>query len=135
MARIIDEFKKQRMKLALNLPIEPEWASAASVLASAYVIFNPLYAVAAALALDLLDGMIARARNKTSRNGLLVDYSCDRYSEYIIFGYLSLKNPLLLAIPIINTIMTYMVLSKKKGFYVLPVRQLFLVYLLALRFF
>lgn len=133
MADIVDNFKKERLKLKLGLPIKPEWVSAAGLLASFYIIVNPIAALAAALTLDLLDGMIARARGLDSHRGLLGDYACDRYSEYIIFGYYGLKNPALLLLPALNTLMTYMVLKKNRGFYVLPLRQILLLYLLALK--
>jgi phosphatidylglycerophosphate synthase len=133
MADIVDEFRKERLKLKLNLPIRPEWVSAAGLLSSFYVVVNPIAALIAALALDLLDGMVARARGLSSRRGLLSDYACDRYSEYIIFGYYGLASPAVLLLPALNTLLTFMVLKKRNGFYVLPLRQILLLYLIALK--
>ncbi|MFH0860387.1 MAG: CDP-alcohol phosphatidyltransferase family protein [Candidatus Altiarchaeota archaeon] len=119
-------FTNLRKMLGLNVPVDPRTVSALSVLVSLGVIYNLSYTLVVVLLLDLLDGMISRGREMASRDGLLMDYACDRYSEFIIFGYLAVSNPILLTLPVLNTLITFKNIEDKR-FIILPLRQLLLL--------
>ncbi len=126
----IESFKKTRKKLSVYLPITPRQISGLSVIASLYVIYNPITAILAATLLDLLDGAVARATGCTSKVGELMDWAADRMSEYIIFGYFAWKiSPLFLILPIANTIINMQIFRGKK-LYLMPIRSAMLVYLI-----
>ncbi|MEM5773121.1 MAG: CDP-alcohol phosphatidyltransferase family protein [Candidatus Aenigmatarchaeota archaeon] len=77
------------------------------------------------LFLDGLDGFIARKKKQTSFNGLVVDLSCDRLSEFIIF-YPSI---VFIGFATFNSFLAVLRLNNKK-FFILPLRHLFLIKLL-----
>lgn len=113
------------------MPVEPNGISALSVVASLGVFWNPVLALFFALTLDVLDGMVARARYGERREGKLADYACDRFSEFIIFGYYAATiAPLLAVIPIWNTLSAIRAVVGSGKIPVLPLRHLLLFYLL-----
>ena len=117
-----DSLKKHRMRMSVNIPVDPHIISSLSVVSSLLVFWNPFLAVALALAFDLLDGAVARARGLMSREGGLFDYSCDRYSEFVFAAYYMRVTPLALLLPALNVMLTYRV-ANGKG-YILPLRSL-----------
>lgn len=131
----IEKFREFRQRASVpNLPVNPNWISAFSVIVSFGVWWNPIIAIASALTLDLLDGMVAggAGRDGGSREGKLTDWACDRYSEFVIFGYFStttLLTPALAALPVLNTIVTILAAGDRK-IPVLPLRHILLLYLL-----
>ncbi|NIO38067.1 hypothetical protein GTO27_10255 [Candidatus Bathyarchaeota archaeon] len=74
------------------------------------------------LFLDALDGFLARKTHLLSFDGLVVDASCDRLSEFLIF-YPSL---LWLALTAVNCYVTFWRL-KNERILILPLRHLFLL--------
>jgi len=63
------------------------------------LILAPLFFVIAAI-LDLIDGAVAKFKNKTTKTGAYLDTICDRYVEgIIIFGFLFLNLPKIIFIP------------------------------------
>ncbi|MFH0862823.1 MAG: CDP-alcohol phosphatidyltransferase family protein [Candidatus Altiarchaeota archaeon] len=123
-----DSLKRHRMRLSVDIPVDPRVISSLSVISSLLVFWDPLLAVALALAFDLLDGAVARARGLTSREGGLFDYSCDRYSEFIFAAYYMRVTPLALLLPAANVMLTYRVVKGKGR--ILPLRSLLLFALL-----
>lgn len=126
----LERFRELRRRvLVLDLPIEPNWISALSVIVSVGVWLNPILAIFSALVLDALDGMAARGRHGESREGHLTDWACDRFSEFIIFGHYAATMPALAALPVLNTL-TAIETARGGKIPVLPLRQLLLLYLL-----
>lgn len=115
-----------RKLLKLDVKINPTTVSALSVVLSIGAAYNLTYTLVIVLLLDLLDGMIARGRDIASSEGLLVDYACDRYSEFIIFGILAMRNPLLILLPAVNTLLTLKNIQDKR-YMILPLRQILLL--------
>jgi len=74
------------------------------------------------LFLDVLDGFLARKKHLESFDGLVVDASCDRLSEFIIFY----PSSLWLILAAVNCYVTFWRLKNKK-ILILPLRHLFLV--------
>lgn len=72
--------------------------------------------------LDALDGFLARKKHLESFDGLTVDVSCDRLSEFVIFY----PGSLWLALAAVNCYVTVWRLKNEK-IPILPLRQLFLV--------
>ena len=111
------------------IKVNPSYISYLSLLATFPVLFtqNPLYQSAIifiVLFLDSYDGFVARKHNLESRQGLVTDLACDRYSELVIF----IKNPILLPLVFLNIALSIM--SLKKGWYILPLRHVYMIYLL-----
>lgn len=133
MADIITRFRDWRKGFSLNLPVEPDTISALSVVVSLFVLLNPVLIITVVLLLDLLDGLVARRKNREREreSGELTDWACDRYSEFIIFGFFAIERPVFLLLPVLNVILTLAVLRKKRGAVILPLRQALLAYLLA----
>lgn len=130
MDNLIESFKACRKQLAISLPLAPNQISGLSVLASLYVVYDPIAAILAATLLDLLDGAVARARKIVSGEGELMDWAADRMSEYIIFGYFAWKiSPIIMLLPIANTVINIQILRGKK-MYIMPIRSALLLYLL-----
>lgn len=59
------------------------------IYAGGYLILGALVVIAAAMG-DLLDGPLARLTGKTSKFGAFLDSTVDRYSDFFIFGGLTL---------------------------------------------
>ncbi len=108
--------------------VNPSYISYLSLLSTFPILFtnNPLYQAAIiffALFLDSYDGFIAREHKMESRQGLVTDLACDRYSELIIF----IKNPILLPFVFLNIVLSIM--NLRKGWHILPLRHAYMVYL------
>ncbi len=126
--------EKRKLTLPDVFPVNANQVSGLSVYASLGVVYAPLAAVSAALVLDLLDGIVARSQRNMSRLGELTDWASDRYSEYVIFGWLAYTTtPWLLLAPIVNTLITF-ALVRGAPVAVLPLRHILLFYLVAVRF-
>jgi len=85
----------------------------------------PLYGIVVlflVLFLDLLDGSLARKKGLQSFDGLVVDASCDRLSEFIVFY----PSSLWLILAAVNCYLTMWRLKSKK-ILILPLRHLFLI--------
>ena len=134
MDNLVKKFKKQRLRLEVSLPVDPSMISGLGVILSFGVFYHPIVTLTVVLLMDLLDGMVARARNMSSRAGELSDWACDRASEFIIFGYYALENPLVLLLPTANTLIACL-LARGRKVIILPLRQLLLIYLLWSLFF
>jgi phosphatidylglycerophosphate synthase len=113
-----------------NLKISPNRVSWLSLLLSIFVYFafqKHFYLVSVMLLffvlfLDALDGFLARKKKIASFKGLIVDTSCDRLSELIIF--FPFKLWILLAA--MNVFITLLRL-KDKNVFILPLRHFFLI--------
>ena len=117
--------------MPFSLDINPKYISLASVVISLLVLFTqaPIFLaviVLVVLYLDSLDGLVARRYDRTSREGHLTDISCDRFSELIIFFF----NPFLLILVYINIILS--IFNLKRGTWILPLRHVYLIYLIYL---
>lgn len=64
MVDIIARFREWRKGFSLDLPIEPDAVSALSVVVSLFILLNPILILAVVLLLDLLDGLVARRKNR-----------------------------------------------------------------------
>lgn len=118
----------------LVIDIEPDNVSRLSVIFSALFLFTQIplqqiVIISIVLLLDLYDGLVARKFGKNGKKGLVVDLACDRVSELVIF----IRSPYLLFFVLINTLLS--ILKIKKGSHALPLRHLYLLYLLWLAFF
>jgi len=85
----------------------------------------PLYGIVVlflVLFLDLLDGSLARKKGLQSFDGLVVDASCDRLSEFIVFY----PSSLWLVLAAVNCYLAMWRLKSKK-ILILPLRHLFLI--------
>lgn len=127
----IERFRDVRTRvLVLDLPLEPNRLSALSVVVSLGVRWNPVIAVSLALVLDLLDGMVARAKCRERREGKLADWACDRFSEFVIFGhYAATIMPALAVLPVLNALIAIQAALGGK-IPVIPLRHLLLLHLL-----
>ena len=113
-----------------NLKISPNRVSWLSLLFSIFVYFTlqkhffiaSLMLLFFVLFLDGLDGFLARKKKIASFKGLIVDTSCDRLSEFIIF--FPFKLWILLAA--INVFINVLRL-KDKNVFILPLRHFFLI--------
>jgi len=108
--------------------VNPNYISLASVIFTIPILYVTSFLMKAiivflVLFLDSLDGYIARKYNRASRNGLVVDIACDRFSELVIFSF----SPLLLFIVYVNILLSVMRL--KKGWIILPLRHIYLLWL------
>jgi phosphatidylglycerophosphate synthase len=131
----IESFKTARKRIMIDLPLTPSQISGLSVVASLFVLYNPIAAILVATLLDLLDGAVARARKQESKEGELIDWAADRMSEYIIFGYYAWKiSPLIMILPIANTVINMQILRGKK-LYLMPIRSAMLLYLILTAYF
>ncbi|MFH1722317.1 MAG: CDP-alcohol phosphatidyltransferase family protein [Candidatus Altiarchaeota archaeon] len=127
--------EKRKITVPDVFPVEARQVSGLSVVASLSVVFSPVLALVSSLFLDFLDGVVARSKNSTSYEGGLIDWASDRYSEFIIFGYLAyLFNPFLLVLPVVNVVLNNVIIRGRKV-YILPLRQILFVYLCGLYFF
>lgn len=81
-----------------------------------------IVALFAVLFLDRLDGFLARKKHLESFDGLVVDASCDRLSEFMIFHHSSFW----LVLTAVNCYFTVWRLKNKK-IPILPLRHLFLI--------
>jgi len=81
------------------------------------------------LFLDALDGFLARKKHLETFDGLVVDVSCDRLSEFMIFY----PSSLWIVLAAVNCYVTLLRLKNKK-ILILPLRHLFLI-ITILRFF
>lgn len=124
MTGLLELFREYRMRFAVDLPVSPKVMSSMSVVSSLTVFINPFAAVSLALAFDLLDGAVARAKGVTSKEGGLFDYSCDRLSEFIFASYYMPAVPFILFLPAFNTFLMYRRISGR-GF-ILPLRSILL---------
>jgi phosphatidylglycerophosphate synthase len=112
-----------------NLKISPNRVSWLSLFFSIFVYFalqKHLFLVGMPLLffvlfLDALDGFLARKKKTASFKGLVVDTSCDRLSEFIIF----FPSKLWISLATINVFITLFRLKNKKIF-ILPLRHSFL---------
>ncbi|MFC2154181.1 CDP-alcohol phosphatidyltransferase family protein [Candidatus Altiarchaeota archaeon] len=133
--RFLHALKENRKITAPDVfPFTASQVSAASVLASFGVFFNPIIALLTSLVLDSFDGVVARSQNATSRDGGMIDWASDRYSEFIFYGYFALQHtPLLILLPVANTLLN---LSLLRGWKVviIPIRFYLLAYLVITRF-
>lgn len=126
--------EKRKISVPDIFPVNANQVSGLSVYASLGIVYAPIAAVSAALLLDLFDGIVARSQRNMSRLGELTDWASDRYSEYIIFGWLAYTmTPWLLLAPIVNTAIT-LALVRGAPVAVLPLRHVLLLYLVAARF-
>ncbi|MFH1367400.1 MAG: CDP-alcohol phosphatidyltransferase family protein [Patescibacteria group bacterium] len=80
------------------------------------------------LILDWLDGLVAKKYGRSSERGWLTDVSTDRFSEGIIF--LIFITPWFYLF-LLNIFLTYFSYKLKKFSLILPLRQLFFIYLVA----
>jgi len=132
----IDSFKKKRLRLKINLPIHPDAFSILSVALSFLVFYDAIAALIIVLLLDLLGGAVARARGMASYRGQVSDWLSDRFSEFIIFGFLALINIWFLVFPVLNIVLNILVAKKARisgtKFYILPIRQFLLAVLIGL---
>ena len=76
-----------------------------------------------ALVLDSYDGFLARKSGKENSEGHMTDLACDRFSELIIFIF----NPLGMALVLANVFLS--IQNIKKGWWVIPLRQVYVLYL------
>ena len=130
----IESVKRKRKRLTVNLPVTPAQISGLSVIASLYVVYDPIAAILAATLLDLLDGAVARARNMASNQGELMDWAADRMSEYVIFGYFAWRiSPVIMLLPIANTLINIQILRGRK-MYIMSIRSALLLYLIAVAY-
>jgi phosphatidylglycerophosphate synthase len=111
--------------------VDPKYISLLSIVVSLLVLFFrqlPYLAliVFAVLYLDALDGHIARKYRRASREGHLTDIASDRMSELLMFSF----NPLLLMAVYANILLS--ISNLKKGTWILPLRHVYLLYLLYL---
>jgi phosphatidylglycerophosphate synthase len=112
-----------------NLKVSPNRISWLSLIFSIPVYFaiqKNLYLICAPLLffvlfLDTLDGFLARKNKIASHKGFVVDVSCDRLSEFIIF----FPSKLWILLAAINVFITILKLKNKKIF-ILPLRHCFL---------
>ena len=135
MDNLIESFKKARKKLTVYLPATPSQISGLSVITSIGVIYNPIAFILITTFLDMLDGAVARAKKLETEEGELMDWAADRMSEYIIFGFFAWKiSPLILILPIANTVINMQILRGKK-LYLMPIRSALLLYLIITAYF
>lgn len=134
LTKIIDVVKVKRMEWKLNFPLHPDTVSALSLIFSLLIFYNVILCLSIVLFFDLIGGAIARARNMASYRGQIVDWTTDRLSEFIIFGFLAINNSVMLVFPIINAMINMLVVEdfRVRGvpFYILPLRQILLGYLI-----
>lgn len=109
--------------------VNPNYVSYSSVILSLTILFvhEPLYQAAiifGVLFLDSYDGLVARRFKMESRQGLTTDLACDRYSELIIF----ISQPLML--PFVGLNIALSIMNLRKGWYILPLRHAYMLYLL-----
>lgn len=131
----IESFKKARKKLTIYLPATPNQISGLSVITSIGIIYNPIASILVTTFLDMLDGAVARAKKLETKEGELMDWAADRMSEYIIFGYYAWKiSPIILILPIANTLINMQILRGKK-LYLMPIRSALLIYLIITTYF
>ncbi len=117
----------------LALDLDPNHISRLSVVVSVFFLFaqsalQQALVIFIVLLLDLYDGLAARKYGKESKNGLIVDHACDRMSELVIF----IRTPYLLFFVFANVLLS--VLKIKKGYPVLPLRHIYMLYLLWIAF-
>jgi len=93
-----------------------------SLLFRSNLLVHGIIALFAVLFLDALDGFLARKKGLDSFDGLVVDASCDRMSEFIIFY----PSPLWIVLTAVNCYVTVLRLKNKK-ILILPLRHLFLI--------
>lgn len=93
-----------------------------SLLFRSKLVLYGIIALFLVLFLDLLDGFLARKKHLESFDGLVVDASCDRLSEFIIFY----PSSLWLVLAAINCYVTVWRLKNEK-IPILPLRHLFLI--------
>ncbi len=123
---IIDSILKPFAKIGIS----PNAISGFSLFVSVFVsllfrsnlLLSGIVALFVVIFLDAVDGFLARKKHLESFDGLTVDVSCDRLSEFIIF-YPSF---LWLALAAANCYVTVWRLKNEK-IPILPLRQLFLV--------
>ncbi|MDI6806388.1 MAG: CDP-alcohol phosphatidyltransferase family protein [Candidatus Aenigmarchaeota archaeon] len=115
-----------------NLKLSPNRVSWLSVVISIFVYFSlqksllliGILLLLFVLFLDALDGFLARKKKVESFKGLVVDTSCDRLSEFIIF----FPSKLWIMLAIINVYVTLGRL-KNKNIFIIPLRHIFLILL------
>lgn len=93
-----------------------------SLLFRSNLLLYGIIALFAVLFLDALDGFLARNKHLESFDGLVVDSSCDRLSEFMIFY----PSSLWLALAAVNCYVTIWRLKSEK-IPILPLRHLFLI--------
>lgn len=111
------------------IKVNPNYVSYSSVILSLAILFvhEPLYQAAiifGVLFLDSYDGLVARKFKLENRQGLTTDLACDRYSELIIF----ISHPIIL--PLVGLNIAFSIMNLKKGWYILPLRHVWMVYLI-----
>ena len=74
------------------------------------------------LFLDSLDGFLARKRGTASIDGFIVDVTCDRMSEFIIFH----PNTFWTILAVVNTYVTILRIKYEK-IPILPLRHVFMI--------
>jgi len=134
MRKIID-----RAGSVLPLPnVNPDVLSGMSVLTSmlflaftGFSMFLSFVFLIATLFLDWFDGLIARKYGKSSETGYITDTASDRFSEGIIFSAFFFPWFYLFAL---NCLLSIISVAKKRHF-ILPLRQIFLVFYAFLLFF
>lgn len=122
--------------MALPLPrVRPNLISGLSILASLLAILafliSPLLVIVLVflvLVLDYLDGVIARKHSLTSEGGYHVDVAADRLSEGILFSLFFFPWFYFFAL---NCLLTMVSFTRGKHL-IIPLRHLFLVYLIVL---
>jgi phosphatidylglycerophosphate synthase len=93
-----------------------------SILFRAGLVEGALVLLFVVLVLDALDGFVARRRRIASFQGLIVDASCDRISEFVIFY----SFPLWTGLAVVNCWVTLWRLRRRQVS-ILPLRHAFLV--------
>jgi phosphatidylglycerophosphate synthase len=125
-----------RIGLALPLPnVNPNVVSGLSIVTSMlFVVSFPFFSFAAVvflfmtILLDWFDGLIAKKFRRMSEEGYIVDVTSDRLSEGIIFSAVFFPWFFLF---VLNCLLTIRSVAKKRHI-VLPLRHLFLIYLILL---
>ena len=131
--------KTDKIGLALPLPnVNPNVISGLSVLTSMlFVIVFPKFPIISAvfltftILLDWFDGLIAKKFQRTSEEGYVVDVMSDRLSEGIIFSAMIFPWFFLF---FLNCLLSMRSVVKEKHI-ILPLRHLFLIYLVILMVF
>jgi len=93
-----------------------------SLLFRSNLLLYGIIALFSVLFLDALDGFLARKKHLESFDGLVVDVSCDRLSEFMIFY----PSSLWVVLAAVNCYFTVWKLKNKK-IPILPLRHLFLI--------
>ena len=141
LVRIMRDWLDSRL---IKLPwpkVNPSYISFVSLVFSIFFVFIWLYGdkwLAAfilflGLTLDWIDGLVARKYHEASSKGWMIDVLTDRLSEGIIFSYAASFYPWF-SLFLINCLLSFLSFKIKRHL-IMPLRQLFLVYIFFLLIF